>query len=77
MNIPAAGSYDKIQVKMDLNVKLRSPLPKAESRSFYEDSMRKSIEVPGAGNYSPRDDLLNGKGVPKWKGEIKNVKKRS
>lgn len=77
MNIPAAGSYDKVQVKLDSATKLRSPMPKAESGSFYEDYMRKSIELPGVGNYTPRVDLFDAKGVPKWKGDKKPAKKRS
>jgi hypothetical protein len=77
LNIPAAGSYDKVQVKVDSTIKLRSPMSRAETGSFYEDYMRKSIELPGVGNYTPRINVFDAKGAPKWKEDKQLGKKRS
>lgn len=39
--------------------------------------MRKSIDVPGAGDYNPKVEVFTKKGVPKWKEGKKEGKKRS
>jgi hypothetical protein len=50
-NIPAAGSYDKVQIEQDRS-RMKSDLGKADRSGYIDTMMRDSIEAPGVGNYN-------------------------
>lgn len=50
LNIPAAGKYDKIELEQK-KTKSKSNMSRAEISSYLDNSMRKSIEEPGVGDY--------------------------
>ena len=62
-NVPAAGTYDKIETDVD-KAKLKSGLGRSEKSNFLDVSMRNSLEVPGIGEYNKLHD--EDKRAAKW-----------